>query len=506
MLSVVDNGPPSPCPSPFNLAAHVLTTGRKTPDKTALSVLGLHGAEHWSYGTLERSVLGVASALAARGLAPSARVLLRLGNTVEFPIAFLGCAAADLVPVPVSAQLTAPELTGLIDQLEPDLIFADPVLAMPETNLPVIPRGALAEMSAREPLTPVPGDPNRPGYIVFTSGTSGRPRGVVHAHRAVWAREMMRDGWYGLTAQDRVLHAGAFNWTYTLGTGLLDPWAAGATALIPQEGITAQNLGPLIAAHEATIFAAAPGVYRQLLRHAPKLDAPHLRHGLSAGERLAADQRDAWTRATDTPVFEAFGMSECSTFISGNPTRPAPLGAVGYAQNGRHIAVLGEDGRPVPRGTEGVLAIARNDPGLMLGYFRADDETAARMTGAWFVTGDTAVMEGDGAIHYRGRADDMLNAGGLRVSPLEIEAVLATFPGIDEAAVTEVEARPGVTIIAAFFTAPSDLDADALSRHMSGNLARYKHPRHLQRVQSLPKSANGKLLRRSLRDIYEARP
>src|SRR5690606_13333374 len=109
------------------------------------------------------------------------------------------------------------------------------------------------------------------------------PMAVVHAHRAIIARGMMHDGWEGLTEADRLLHAGAFNWTYTLGTGLMDPWTVGATALIPGAGVQAGRLASLLQQYEATIFAAAPGVYRQMLRAAlPAL--PHLRHGLSAGE------------------------------------------------------------------------------------------------------------------------------------------------------------------------------------------------------------------------------
>ena len=122
------------------------------------------------------------------------------------------------------------------------------------------------------------GAPDRPAYIIFTSGTSGTSRGVIHAHRAIWARRMMVDGWYGLNADDRVLHAGAFNWTYTLGTGLMDPWTIGATALIPSGGTTPAQLPALLRNHGATIFAAAPGVYRQLL----KSEMPEM-HGFLLG-------------------------------------------------------------------------------------------------------------------------------------------------------------------------------------------------------------------------------
>lgn len=180
-------------------------------------------------------------------------------------------------------------------------------------------------------MAPVLGDPNRPAYIVFTSATSGQSRAVVHAHRAVWARRSMVAGWHGLQASDRLLHAGALNWTYTMGVGLMDPWLAGATALVPAEGLSPSQLPLLLKRHDATIFAAAPGVYRQILRTAIP-DLPKLRHALSAGEKLSEALRRSWNEATGTALHEAFGLSECSTFLSGAPARPAPPDTLGYAQ------------------------------------------------------------------------------------------------------------------------------------------------------------------------------
>ena len=315
---------------------------------------------------------------------------------------------------------------------------------------------------------------------------------------------MMWGGWTGLTAADRVLHAGAFNWTYTLGTGLLDPWTAGATALVPAAGVGIEALPLLLKRHDATIFAAVPGVFRRLLR-GPLPPLPRLRHALSAGEKLPHETRTAWQAATGTDIHEAFGMSECSTFVSGSPTRPAPEGTLGHAQPGRRIAVLGEDGTPVPRGETGTLAVARDDPGLMLGYDGAPEATAARLRGDWFLTGDAVHMSEDGALHYHGRTDDLMTAGGFRVSPIEVEAALATFPGITDCAAADVELRPGTRVIAAFYVADRELDAGALSAHMSERLAPYKAPRLFVRLSDLPRSANGKLKRRALAAMHEAR-
>ena len=331
------------------------------------------------------------------------------------------------MPVPLSSQLTVPEVAAILADLAPALILLGEGLALPEgLGVPVLGAAETAALRDHPPADFAATAPDDPAFIVYTSGTSGRPKGVVHAQRAAWARRMMWDGWYGLTPDDRVLHAGAFNWTYTLGAGLTDPWAAGATALI-YAGPPDRTVWPrLAAAHGATIFAAAPGVYRQML-DAPGLGESFagLRHGLSAGEALPAAVRSAWSAATGKPIYEAMGMSEISTYVSFAPARPTVDGATGFPQPGRRVAVLGEDGdAPVPRGSEGLLAVSRRDPGLMLGYWRRPEETAAAFRGEWFVTGDRAVMREDGAIVSRGRADDLINAGGYRVSPAEIEAVL----------------------------------------------------------------------------------
>jgi len=502
MHAIFDQGPPPPCPAPFNLAAYVLGRAQQLGTKTALAVISPAGAECWTYAQLEAAVLGTANGFLAQGLKPGDRLLMRLGNSVEFPICYLAALAADIVPVPTSSLLTAPEVAQIAEDVMPRLIVAEEDLALPaQPPCPVLPVKAMRSMYGLSPAAYAMGDPNRPGYIIYTSGTSGAPRAVVHAHRAIWARRMMWDGWYGLTENDRLLNAGAFNWTYTLGTGLLDPWTCGATALIPAHGVRPDELGLLMKQHDATIFAAAPGIYRRLLRtKLPLLET--LRHGLSAGEKLPDATRAAWEAATGTPIHEAFGMSECSTFISGSPTRPAPAGTLGYPQTGRRVAVLHGDG-PVDFGEPGILGVSCRDPGLMLGYWGAEDETRQRYQGEWFLTGDMVSMGQDGSLTYLGRADDMMNAGGVRVSPIEVEAALNDHPAILESAAAEVTVKADTTVIAAFYVAKGPVETAELERFVAGRLARYKCPRLYTAVKALPKGANGKLLRRALRDSYE---
>lgn len=498
MLSIFDQGAWPPCPSPFNLAAHVLARAATLGPKPALQVIRPQGTEDWSYDRLLAAVRGCGTGLLALGLCPGDRVLMRLGNTPDFPVLYLGAIAAGLVPIPTSAQLTGPEITRMAAQVRPALIVAAEGVALPSPlPCPVLPATALAAMASLPPCAWDMGDADRLAYIVFTSGTSGRPQAVAHAHRAIWARGMMHQGWYGLTDADRLLHAGAFNWTYTLGTGLMDPWTLGATALIPGDGVQAADLPGLLRDHHATLFAAAPGVYRQMLRaDLPAL--PHLRHGLSAGEAMAPALRRAWRALTGTDVHSALGMSEVSTFVSSSPSRPAPEGGAGFPQRGRRLAVLDGAGDPVPLGTPGVLAVSRRDPGLFLGYDGDEAATAARLQGEWFVTGDSAQMQPDGSLLFLGRADDMMNAGGFRVSPLEVEAAMATHPAVADCAVTEVEVAPGTGVIACFYVAATGVAAGDLPAHAAERLARYKQPRLFIPVAVLPRGPNNKLLRRAL--------
>ena len=501
--AVLDLGPPPPCPDAFNLAAYVLQHAARLGEKTALGLVSDQAAEHWCFARLEAAVRGTGTGLRAAGLQPGALVLIRLGNSVDFPIAYLGAIAAGLVPVPTSAQLTTPEVARMMAALSPAAVIRDPKVASAE-HPHEISLDALRAMRDLPPVDWALGDPNRLAYVVFTSGTSGQARAVAHAHRAVWARRMMGPGWTGLRADDRLCHAGALNWTYTLGTGMLDPWAEGAQSLILAPGTDLQALPDILRQHRATLFAAAPGVYRRMLQGVDSLALPDLRHGVSAGEKMPPPLKERWRQATGKDVYEAFGMSECSTFISGCPAHPATGNAIGRPQPGRHVAVLGPDG-PVPVNQPGEIAVHHSDPGLMLEYLNAAEATRARFRGPWFLTGDHGQMDETGQITYLARNDDMMNPGGFRVSPLDVEATLATFPGLTGVGVTEVEVKPDVRVIAAFYTAPSPLDETALRVYAEQRLAAYKQPRLYIHMPALPTSANGKLLRRSLRAAYEDR-
>ncbi len=500
-------------PERFNLAGYCLgRSARATPDKIALIVVGdlaagLERAERWTYAELDLAVRRVAAGLLAAGLSPGDRLLVRLPNNSDYALLFLSAVSAGLVPIPVSAQLTDSEAAFLLEDAWAAAIAHSGPGALARINRPcvVLDKAAIARLKNSPPLADhADTSADAPAYMVYTSGTSSRPKGVIHAHRSILGRLPIHREWEGLGADDIMLHAGAFNWSYTLGVGLLDPWAAGGTAVLYNGPKDIAVWPKLVRAAGATLFAAVPSLYRQMLKYGDLTagDLATLRHCLAAGEALSPALLDHWRSATGKELYEAFGMSECSTFVSNHPGMPIKPGSPGKPQRGRRIAVIPLSGppQPLPPGEIGLLAIHRSDPGLMLGYWRRPDEEASVFHGDWFAGGDLGAFDEDGYLWHHGRADDIMNAGGYRVSPLEVEAALMDCAGIAEVAVGEHRVRADISIIAAYVVPRegSVVDADKILADVARRLAAYKRPKQIFVVDALPRSANGKLLRRAL--------
>jgi acetyl-CoA synthetase len=499
-------------PQRFNMAAYVVgRAAAARPQHPALLVMAEPGsapAETWTFAQIEDAVLRIAGRLKAAGLTPGARILTRLENTSAYALVFFGAIAGGFVPLPTSPQLTGREVQFLLGDSGAEAIVVGGELGLSDVPLGVrvFDTDDVARM-LREAPRAVYADTlaDDPAFLVYTSGTTASPKGVLHAQRSAFGRRPMYQGWYGIGPDDRMLHAGAFNWTFTLGTGLTDPWANGATSIIYTGDKDPAVWPRLIATTGATLFAGVPGVYRQMLKYAnPKRDdLGALRHGLMAGETPPPGLFDEWESRTGRQLYEALGMSEISTYVSSGPGVPRKPGAVGMAQPGRRVAVLPINGgnEPLPSGAEGLLAVNRSDPGLMLGYWQRPEEEMLVYRGEWFVGGDLAVIDPEGYVLHRGRTNDLMNALGYRVSPLEVEAVLAEHPSVAEVACAEVRVRADVTVITAFIVAHAGASADAgeIERFAAERLAAYKRPRRIVFVEALPRTANGKIMRQTLR-------
>ena len=503
------NGPLPP--AHFNMARYCLAeSARRWPDKLALIVVSdanapLDQAECWAYGVLDDAVRRVAAGLIAEGFKPGERLMIRMPNTSDYALLFFGAIAAGIVPLPSSSQLTEAEATFLLNDSAASAVAIAGGMGVNVGDARVIDESMMARLKAHTPLADYADTlADDPAFLVYTSGTSGSPKGVLHAQRSAWGRRPMYQGWYGIGPDDTVLHAGAFNWTYTLGVGLTDPWANGATTVLYNGEKDVQVWPVLLERTGATLFAAVPTLYRQILKYCDltKHDLSALRHGLTAGEALSATLLDHWHVATGKQLFEALGMSECSTYISTAPDMEIRVGSPGRPQPGRSVAALPLDGGDVPvaQGEIGLLAVHRSDPGLMLGYWRRPEEDAEVFRGDWFIGGDLASFDADGYLWYHGRADDVMNAMGYRVSPQEVEAALSLHPSVGEVAVTELKVREDVSVIAAFVVLKEGATADAatLQAFAAENIAAYKCPREFVFVGTLPRTPNGKVKRRAL--------
>lgn len=498
---------------PFNFAWHCL--GRQAVErgsKTALVVAdGPDAVRSWTYAELDAKVRRLAGGFLARGLKKGDRVMIRAGNDLEAVTAILATAAIGGISQPTSTLLTAEEALALAA----DSGATAAVLGEEVTNerklfahLNVFDRDDVRRLASEGPPTDyAPTASDDPAYLVFTSGSTADPKGVLHGHRVVIGRRPMAEDWLGITESDIVLHAGNLNWTYTLGVAILDTFACGATGAL-YAGPRDPGIWPrLIEATGATIFAAVPSVYRQTLKYGD-LTAGRLatlRHGVTAGEALSPDLIASWHELTGTWLYEALGMSEISTYVSCRPGETIRPGSPGRPQRGRNVVVLpvAEGVTPLPRGEIGLLAVHRSDPGLMLGYWNRPEEEAACFRGDWFLGGDLAEIDQDGYVWHRGRNNDIMNAFGYRVSPLEVERVLSTHPDVADVAVAERNVSADVSVIAAFVVPKPGCEPNeaALLAHCARHLAVYKRPKTIVFIHDVPHTPNGKVSRRMLPEL-----
>jgi len=481
-----------------------------------------------TFGELAHSSSRFAQLLRDLGIGAGERVLIRLPNCLDYSTVFLGAMKRGAVPVPTSIQLTAEEILFLARDsgaralvtdraswnamhtaLEgtPGLthvVLVNPGDQAPAHRLRVVALPAALAVVARWDA-PHQTRADDPAYLVYTSGTTGYPKGALHAHRAVLGHLPAARYWFDFQgAGDRVLHSGKYNWTYVLGTGLMDPLYRGVTTIVHDGTSDAATWPRLIATHGASIFIGVPTIYRQIVQKTPygAADVPTLRHCMCAGEPLSGEVLAAWRERFGQDIYEGLGMTECSYYISQPRDRPIRPGSAGFPQPGHAVKLLDQETlREVPCGEEGMLCIARSDPGLLLRYWERPEETAAAFRGEWFLTGDYARLDADGYLWFLGRRDDLINTFGYRVSPHEIERVLKDHPDIADCAAVGEEVEAGKTVVAAYVVARPDvaLPPDDVIAYARQHLAAYKAPRVVHLVDDLPRTRNGKVLRRALR-------
>ncbi len=524
-------------PLHFNIATACLDSHLGTPiaGRAAMIVedqdLGISQA---TYAELAERTSRFAQLLRNQGVKAGERVLIRLPNSLDYPTAFLGTMKRGAIAVPTSTLLTADEVLYLAQDSGAQVLVTDkaawatlkdringqgvgnnalrmvlltgdgPVLEVPVLtvlDLGVALAGILSWEDAQQTRA------NDPAYLVYTSGTTGYPKGVLHAHRALLGRAPASAYWFDFAGADawvdRIVHSGKFNWTYVLGSALMDPLYLGKTVIVYEGANDAETWPRLIAKHQASIFIGVPTIYRQIVQKTAlgKSDVPTLRYCMSAGEHLSDDMLTRWRERFGMDVHEAVGMSEFSYYLSQNPLRPIRPGSAGFAQPGHDIRLLDpETLQPVAPGEEGMICVPDTDPGLFLRYWNLPEETAKHMHDGWFFTGDYARYDADGYIWFLGRKDDIIKSFGYRVSPYEVERVMKSHPQIADCAAVGELIGPDKLIVASYVVLQpgSTVTADELLAFGKQHLAAYKAPKAVYLAPDLPRTKNGKILRRSI--------
>lgn len=486
------------------------------------------GTSSITYRALAERTSRFAQLLRDLGIPRGDRVLIRLPNSLDYPTAFLGAMKRGAVSVPTSTLLTAEEVEYLAHDSGAHAIVIDkaawkamgPKLAGKESL-----RYAL--LSGAGEATTVPGIESidlgpaldaigawdgaedtavdDPAYLVYTSGTTGYPKGVLHGHRSLVGRTPAATYWFDFRGPegDRIVHSGKFNWTYVLGSALMDPLYHGKTVIAHEGKNDAETWPRLIAKHGATIFIGVPTIYRQILQKTAfaKADVPTLRHCMSAGEHLSDEVFGLWKERFGLDIYEAVGMSEFSYYLSQSRFRPIRPGSAGFPQPGHDIRLLDPESlEEVAAGEEGMICIPESDPGLFLRYWNLPEETAKLRHDGWFFTGDYARYDADGYIWFLGRKDDIIKSFGYRVSPYEIERVLKSHPAVADCACVGEAAGPDKLLVVAYVIAHAGcaVTPGELVAFGREHLAAYKAPKVVYLAKDFPRTKNGKILRREI--------
>ncbi len=511
--------------------------GTKNENNTAMIIEDDKlGTDEITYKDLSEKSDQVCNFLTSIGISARDRVLVCLKNSLAYPISFFGAIKAGIIAVPTSTLLSGSEVKYLAEDSQASAIVLS--ASMYENLVPYLencdnlktiivaatdsvedlkkPKGinvyALNEILKNTDKTPnhYNSKAGEPAYLVYTSGTTGFPKGVLHSHRSLVGRTPATEYWFNFKENDRIMHSGKFNWTYVLGSALMDPLFNGHTVIAYEGANDAGTWVDLIKKHKCTIFIGVPTIYRQIIQKTDFTieDCPSLRYCMSAGEHLSTEMIELWRDRFKQDIFEAIGMSECSYYISHSVNNPIRPGSAGFVQPGHTVKLLDPDTlEEVGVEEEGMICIGIDDPGLFLEYWQLEDETAKAKHDGYFFTGDYAKRDKDGYIWFIGRKDDIINTFGFRVSPHEVERVVKTHPLVADCVAFGFDLAKDKTLVAIAVIGHEELteaQQEEVLKFSQDNLAKYKAPKKIFAMADYPRTKNGKVLRKQLvKNLHE---
>ncbi|HEY0392461.1 MAG TPA: AMP-binding protein [Solirubrobacterales bacterium] len=460
----------------------------------------------WHFGELIAQSAGLSGALAARGVRRGDVVMTLLGNRAEWVLSLLACWRMGAVALPCSTQLRRQDLALRVAAANPRLCIGEDALL---AELP----GGVATMTMTEIATALDEDrpqetpaaveamdAENPALIVFTSGTTGEPRGVVHAYRYLLGQQGQAQHWFGSRKGELAWCTTATGWSKSARNVFLAPWLTGAAAVIHDGRFDPAERLDFAEALGVNVLCQAPTEYRMLAKRATLRPLPALRRMVSAGEPLEAETIAAFrTEMGGLEPADGYGQTETghiSGNLAGEQIRP---GSMGRPLPGIEVRVVPPAGTEPEEPGRGELQLrAASSPTFFSSYLDGE-----RFGGEWWQTGDLVREDEDGYLHFEGRDDDIILSSGYRIGPFEVESALLSHPDVAEAAAVAAPDPERGAVVRAIVVPrerqPSEELGRELQEHCKRETAPYKFPRIVEFATELPKTTSGKIKRAELR-------
>jgi long-chain acyl-CoA synthetase len=492
----------------LNLGTILQASAADQPERVAVRL----NERTLTYAELDRAARGVAASLAARGIGAGETVAIMVPNVPEFTVAYFGILYAGCTVVPLNVLLSAPEVAYHIGDSKARLLIAHPLFRAPaekgaaEAGVGVVwsdgdGPDALPTLAAAEPVEALhPTDPSDTAVVLYTSGTTGRPKGAELSHANLFVNcavvvpklVPMAPGDVALACLP-LFHS--FGQTCIQNATIA---GGGSFTLLPRFGPA--EAAAIVARDRVTLFAGVPTMYFALLHHDGPIDFASVRYCMSGGAPMPVEVMRAFEERFGVEILEGYGLSETSPVASFNmPGRPRHPGSIGYPVWGVELSIQDAEGNLLRDGERGEICIRGHN--VMKGYLGRSEATAEAIRDGWFHSGDVGVRDADGSYRIVDRVKDMILRGGFNVYPREVEEVLYGHVAIAEAAVIGVahvshgeEVKAVVALKAGHSVTAQELIAWSKER-----LAAYKYPRIVEFVDALPKGPTGKILKRELK-------
>jgi acetyl-CoA synthetase/medium-chain acyl-CoA synthetase len=512
-------------PAEFNFARDVIDVlGRE--DRLGLVAIDAAGARRdYTFAEVADASQRWAAVLRAQGVGKGDRVIVIMPKVPDWLFAMTALLRLGAVAIPGAEQLRAKDVLFRALHAEATAVVAHPSCAeelekmRPDapavrTWLVTGPTAAIPGWTAVEPLLAAAprdlGEPTVPSdlaYIVYTSGTTKDPKGVVHSVAYTFAKRMQAAVWLDVKPTDLVWSTSGTGWAKSLWNVLLGPWSCGAPIVLDAGGFVPEKRLDMIRDLGVTVLCQAPTEYR-LEAKLPDLGTrwklPKLRHCGSAGEPLNPEVLARWHEAFGLTILDGYGQTENTLLVANRPGLAVRPGSMGVPTPGHDVAVVDANGAICEPGEVGDIAVRGKPPSLFLGYYKNEEETAASHRGEWYLTGDRAQVDDDGYFWFVGRADDVISSGAYRIGPFEVESALLEHPAVAESAVVGSPDADRGNVVKAFVVLragfdPTDALVKELQTHCKTVTAPYKYPREIEFVADLPKTRSGKIRRVELR-------